>query len=117
MTSTNMDEIEKLNKDIFTKQQKIIQINNVINNNELKYENNIMEKQKKTDRIISIIGEMTLRRDDHLINHVIHIYKQILVINMDIKEHAKQKKILIDHLHTLQKELEYLNIVLNYKIQ
>jgi hypothetical protein len=117
MTSTNLDEIDKLNKDIFTKQEKIIQINTVINNNELIYEKNILEKQKKTDRIMSIIGEMTLRRDDHLINHVIHIYKQILVINMKIKEHTKQKKILTDHLHILQKELEYLNIVLNYKIQ
>lgn len=117
MTSTNLDEIDKLNKDIFTKQEKIIQINTVINNNELIYEKNILEKQKKTDRIMSIIGEMTLRRDDHLINHVIHIYKQILVINMKIKEHTKQKKIFTDHLHTLQKELEYLNIVLNYKIQ
>ena len=35
MTSTNLDEIDKLNKDIFTKQEKIFQINTVINNNEL----------------------------------------------------------------------------------
>lgn len=115
MCSTYIEELNKLNEDIVIKQQKIKQLNNIITKNDVIYQKNIEEKQKKTDRIMSIIGTMTLRRDDHLINHVIHIYKQIMVINMKIKEHSNQKAILIDHLNNLDKELEYLNIVLNYK--
>ena len=115
MSLTYIEELNKLNQDIVLKQQKIKQLNNIIDKNDVIYQKNIEEKQKKTDRIMSIIGNMTLRRDDHLINHIIHIYKQIMVINMKIKEHSNQKAILIDHLNNLNKELEYLTIVLNYK--
>lgn len=115
MSLTYIEELNKLNQDIVLKQQKMKQLNNIIAKNDLIYQKNIEEKQKKTDRIMSIIGNMTLRRDDHLINHIIHIYKQIMIINMKIKEHSNQKAILIDHLNNLDKELEYLNIVLNYK--
>jgi hypothetical protein len=34
---------------------------------------------------------------------------------MKIKEHSNQKMILLDHLNNLDKEVEYLNIVLDYK--
>lgn len=115
MSLTYIEELNKLNQDIVLKQQKIKQLNNIIAKNDLIYQKNIEEKQKKTDRIMSIIGNMTLRRDDHLINHIIHIYKQIMIINMKINEHANQKAILIDHLNNLNKEVEYLTIVLNYK--
>ena len=115
MSLTYIEELNKLNQDIVLKQQKIKQLNNIIDKNDVIYQKNIEEKQKKTDRIMSIIGNMTLRRDDHLINHIIHIYKQIMVINMKIKEHSNQKAILIDHLNNLNKEVEYLTIVLNYK--
>ena len=115
MSLTYIEELNKLNQDIVLKQQKMKQLNNIIAKNDLIYQKNIEEKQKKTDRIMSIIGNMTLRRDDHLINHIIHIYKQIMIINMKIKEHSNQKAILIDHLNNLNKEVEYLTIVLNYK--
>ena len=115
MCSTYIEELNKLNEDIVLKQQKIKQLNNIITKNDLIYQKNIEEKQKKTDRIMSIIGTMLLRRDDHLINHVIHIYKQIMIINMKIKEHSNQKAILIDNLNNLYKDFEYLNIVLDYK--
>ena len=115
MSLTYIEELNKLNQDIVLKQQKMKQLNNIIAKNDLIYQKNIEEKQKKTDRIMSIIGNMTLRRDDHLINHIIHIYKQIMIINIKIKEHSNQKAILIDHLNNLNKEIEYLTIVLNYK--
>jgi hypothetical protein len=115
MSLTYIEELNKLNQDIVLKQQKMKQLNNIIAKNDLIYQKNIEEKQKKTDRIMSIIGNMTLRRDDHLINHIFHIYKQIMIINMKIKEHSNQKAILIDHLNNLNKEIEYLTIVLNYK--
>ena len=115
MSFTRIEEINKLHEDIVLKQQKIKQLNNIIIKNDIIYQKNIDEKQKKTDRIMSIIGNMTLRRDDHLINHIIHIYKQILIINVKIKEHYNQKTILLDHINNLNKEEEYLNIVLNYK--
>jgi hypothetical protein len=115
MSLTYIEELNKLNQDIVLKQQKMKQLNNIIAKNDVIYQKNIEEKQKKTDRIMSIIGAMTLRRDDHLINHIIHIYKQIMIINIKIKEHSNQKAILIDHLNNLNKEVEYLTIVLNYK--
>jgi hypothetical protein len=115
MSFTRIEEINKLHEDILLKQQKIKQLNNIIVKNDIIYQKNIEEKQKKTDRIMSIIGNMTLRRDDHLINHIIHIYKQILIINMKIKQHSNQKAILLDHINNLNKEVEYLTIVLNYK--
>ena len=73
MCSTYIEELNKLNEDIIIKQQKIKQINNIITKNDLIYQKNIEEKQKKTDRIMSIIGTMLLRRDDHLINHDVTI--------------------------------------------
>ena len=115
MSFTRIEEINKLHEDILLKQQKIKQLNNIIVKNDIIYQKNIEEKQKKTDRIMAIIGNMTLRRDDHLINHIIHIYKQILIINVKIKEHSNQKAILLDHINNLNKEVEYLTIVLNYK--
>ena len=74
MSFTRIEEINKLHEDILLKQQKIKQLNNIILKNDIIYQKNIEEKQKKTDRIMSIIGNMTLRRDDHLINHIIHIH-------------------------------------------